>query len=139
MAFLTVRDGNGRRIYEVEAQAVIGRGMEADVLLDDLRASKKHAEVRNVSGRFLLNDLNSTNGTLLDGQPVQSEVSLQDGDEFSIGETTIVFTRNLPPGAESAFARLKALDAGAGAKPGEEKSGLVLPEKGLGRIRAGPW
>lgn len=69
---------------------LIGRDRRCDVVLDDPRVSRRHAEVRLRLGRFTLADLGSTNGTRLNGRPV-SEAALADGDLVAIGPATIVF------------------------------------------------
>ncbi|MBE7464587.1 MAG: sigma 54-interacting transcriptional regulator [Planctomycetes bacterium] len=139
MAYLTVRTEEGRKLIELGDSCIIGRGVSCEVLLDDPRASKKHAEVRQVNGRYLLRDLGSTNGTLLGGETLKNEISLQDGDEFSIGQATLVFTRHYPPGTQTALARMRSTVAGSDLTPPlDEKSGVLMPdEKGLGRVPRG--
>ncbi|MBI3828366.1 MAG: FHA domain-containing protein, partial [Planctomycetes bacterium] len=104
MPYLTVRNAQGRRVHALGSETTIGRGVTSQVLLDDPRASKRHIEIKERGGRYLLKDLGSTNGTYMRGLRLSQEVSLQDGDEFLIGSTTLTFTRGLPPGAEEAAA-----------------------------------
>jgi transcriptional regulator with GAF, ATPase, and Fis domain len=96
MSFLTVREGGGQRVFRLPEVTVIGRGPSCDVVVSDPMASKRHAEIRETNGRYLLTDLESTNGTLLSGQKIEMEVSLQDGEEISIGDATLLFTRVAP-------------------------------------------
>lgn len=61
------------------------------VLLDDLFVSRYHAWVTFEQDKFWLEDLGSTNGTLLNEQPVQKRILLTSGDKIKIGETDITF------------------------------------------------
>jgi hypothetical protein len=69
----------------------IGRSKEADVRIDDRYASSIHARVFSREGRFYVEDMNSTNGTLLNGATLQGEAELIDGDTVEIGDTVFRF------------------------------------------------
>ncbi len=77
-------------------EVVLGRALEADVRLNDARASRLHAKITTeydtATGetRYRVKDLDSTNGTLLNGQPI-TESFLQDGDKLLIGEHLLRF------------------------------------------------
>ena len=71
-------------------QAMIGRDESCQVYLDRLKVSRRHAEVQQVGGAFVLKDNGSTNGTWLGDQKVDQHI-LQDGDVFRIGPAQIVF------------------------------------------------
>lgn len=71
-------------------ELVIGRLEECDICLSDAVASRRHAALIKVEDGWVLQDLESTNGTLLNGQPVEREV-LHDGDVIEIGVTRLVF------------------------------------------------
>ena len=66
----------------------IGRSKEADVRIEDRYASSIHARVFSREGRFYVEDMNSTNGTLLNGATLHGEAELIDGDTVQIGDTT---------------------------------------------------
>ena len=68
---------------------VIGRDPESDLVLDDRRVSRRHAEIRLRLGRYTLYDLQSTNGTFVSGRRV-TEVALSDGDRIAIGGIELV-------------------------------------------------
>ena len=72
--------------------AVIGRDESCAVYIDSSKVSRRHAEVQQVSGAFVLKDRGSTNGTWLGGQKVDQHI-LQDGDVFRAGPAQIVFKR----------------------------------------------
>jgi hypothetical protein len=65
----------------------IGRSKEADVRIDDRYASSIHCRVFSREGRFFVEDMNSTNGTLLNGATLQGEAEAIDGDTVQIGDT----------------------------------------------------
>jgi diguanylate cyclase (GGDEF)-like protein len=77
-------------------EVTLGRALEADVRVNDARASRMHARIhveRNLASgetRYRIEDLGSTNGTLLNGEPV-SEAYLQDGDKLMVGEQLLRF------------------------------------------------
>ncbi|HET8567757.1 MAG TPA: DUF3662 and FHA domain-containing protein [Candidatus Limnocylindria bacterium] len=79
-----------RRSVELGPDPVgIGRDPENDVVLDDRRVSRKHAEVRLRLGRYTLYDLQSTNGTYVNGRRI-AEVVLSDGDRIAVGGNEMV-------------------------------------------------
>jgi pSer/pThr/pTyr-binding forkhead associated (FHA) protein len=82
----------GRRYALSGPVTVIGRSSACDVPLDDASASRRHAELRRRGGKAVLVDLDSTNGTLLNGRRVR-EAPLRPGDRITIGTTSIVFER----------------------------------------------
>jgi hypothetical protein len=73
-------------------RSVIGRLSGSEVEIQDPGASRQHAEVRRDGEDYILVDLGSTNGTLLNDNPV-SEASLEDGDRITIGRTVLEFRR----------------------------------------------
>jgi hypothetical protein len=89
---LVVREGKNAR-YEIELRqpvTVIGRAADAGVRLADQAVSRRHAEIRVSDDGATVSDLQSTNGTLLNGARVTT-AALVDGDELRIGETVLVF------------------------------------------------
>jgi FHA domain len=69
----------------------IGRSREADVQIDDRYASGIHARIFARGGRTFVEDLNSTNGTLLNDATLKGEAELLDGDMIRIGDTEFRF------------------------------------------------
>jgi pSer/pThr/pTyr-binding forkhead associated (FHA) protein len=67
---------------------VIGRLPECGVVLSDPNVSRRHAEVKRQGSDVVLADLQSTNGTRVNGVPVRERV-LEDGDEIMVGTTPI--------------------------------------------------
>lgn len=90
-ASLAVREGNERREIALGPEPLaIGRDPQSDVVLDDRRVSRKHAEIRLRLGRYTLYDLQSTNGTYVNGRRV-AEIVLSDGDRIAIGGVELLF------------------------------------------------
>ena len=87
---LVVREGSQRRELPLgSAPIAIGRDPQNDVTLDDRRVSRRHAEIRLRLGRYTLYDLQSTNGTLVNGRRI-AEVVLSDEDRITIGGAELV-------------------------------------------------
>jgi hypothetical protein len=81
---------DGRRHPITKSRTVIGRGSEADVTVDDTGISRKHVEILWDGKRAQVNDLGSTNGSKLNGEPVR-KAALPPDSVISIGRTRIVF------------------------------------------------
>ncbi len=81
----------GTRVDLVKETTSAGRHEESDILLDDVSVSRHHALLtRTASGRITLRDLNSLNGTYVNGARVE-ETTLHSGDEVQIGKFKLVF------------------------------------------------
>jgi len=71
----------------------IGRGTHNHLVIDDTYTSYEHARIVYQDERFYLEDLESTNGTYLNGVRIKERVELQENDQVKIGETSLVFRR----------------------------------------------
>ena len=69
---------------------MIGREMGCDIVLASPEVSRKHASIREMGGSYILQDMNSSNGTWLNDQPV-TEAKLQDGDLIKIHTYVLLF------------------------------------------------
>lgn len=88
---LLLATGSGTHVIPLEStQITIGRGLNNDVILEDTRVSRHHAQLRYRARRFWVTDLGSTNGTYVNGEPVQ-EQALRDGDTLSLGGLELTF------------------------------------------------
>jgi hypothetical protein len=88
--WLIVERGGGLREgqrFDLIGGLSIGRSKEADVRIEDRYASSLHARVFSREGRFYVEDMSSTNGTLLNGATLQGEAEAIDGDHVQIGDT----------------------------------------------------
>lgn len=80
----------GRYFSLTKTVYTFGRRLDCDVVLADPRVSRRHAQLRWRSGRYVLFDLGSTGGTSVNGHPVKEAV-LEPGDVFSLGGVDIIF------------------------------------------------
>ena len=81
----------GRRFPLDRETTLIGRGEDCDVRIDDPLASRRHAAVRREPWRYVLEDLGSRNGTLVNGEPVQGVHHLRHGDTLHVATTPLRF------------------------------------------------
>lgn len=91
-AKLALEGGNDEWTLDGDS-SVIGRLSGSEVEIQDPGASRRHAEIRREGEDFVLVDLGSTNGTLLNDAPV-SEATLESGDRITIGRTVLEFRRS---------------------------------------------
>lgn len=80
----------GRILTGLSTPTMIGREDDNEVRLNDERVSRFHAKIQEDAGRVILTDLDSTNGTRVNGHPVQMRV-LRPGDQLSIGRCLLVY------------------------------------------------
>ena len=90
IAWTPVLDINGKSHPLARSRTVIGRGTEADITVDDTSISRKHIEILWDGKRAQVNDLGSTNGSLLNGERV-TKAPLTPDSVIDIGRTRIVF------------------------------------------------
>ncbi len=82
-------------VYTIEERVtVIGRASDCDLTVEDVNVSRRHCEVRRIGDGYSLVDLDSTNGTEVNGQRIQ-ETALMSGDVIEVGTTRITFERRL--------------------------------------------
>ncbi len=93
--YLSLADG---RCLPIRDGFVIGRTAECDLSIDDGKASRRHARIAVEAGVVEIEDLGSSNGTLLNGKPVARRL-LREGDEVQIGKTVITYREGAVPGA----------------------------------------
>ncbi len=80
----------GRIYADLETPVTIGREEDCDIRLNDDRVSRLHARIQEDAGRIILTDVDSTNGTRVNGHTVKMRV-LHPGDQIVIGRCTLVF------------------------------------------------
>lgn len=93
-AILTIQNGcfAGLVIKLKKSKTLLGRDPSCDVCLDDSLVSSEHAIVVRSNGGYILEDLNSRNGTRVEGESVQKK-RLKNGSKISIGNFLIRFSR----------------------------------------------
>ena len=85
-----ILDIDGQRYLLTGPVTVIGRGSEADIIVDDSGVSRRHLEIRLTQGHAIATDLGSTNGTFVEGHRVDA-ATLLDGNTLTVGRTRIMF------------------------------------------------
>lgn len=93
-------------------QLTIGRDSSNAVAINDPEVSRKHARLSFQGGKYVLEDLGSTNGTFVNGQRLAGPIVLKPGDVVSLGEQIVLMydAINVDPGATVAVSR-KAVQA----------------------------
>jgi FHA domain len=89
-AWLVAERGGGLEAderFDLIGGLSIGRSKESDVQIEDRYASGLHARVFSREDRYFVEDMSSTNGTLLNGATLKGEAELIDGDTVQIGDT----------------------------------------------------
>jgi len=90
VATLTLRN----RSYKFEDTIIIGRDKSCNIVINDPLVSRRHAKITLVDGqKFYIEDLNSTNGTYINNNPVMKGTKklLKQDDEIRIGNTVLIF------------------------------------------------
>jgi transcriptional regulator with GAF, ATPase, and Fis domain len=97
-AYLVIREGTKWtdvfRLVDGES-VTIGRAPTNAIVVKDERCSRNHAEVFQAQGQWTLRDLDSRNGTLVDGQRIQQDYTLEAGDIVRIGNSHLAFVHDL--------------------------------------------
>ena len=91
MAKLLVHESAGIREFEIiDAEVHLGRELDNTLRLPDPSVSRHHCVLRKVAGGYEIQDLQSSNGVLVNGNRVQSS-PLRDGDRLTVGQVQLTF------------------------------------------------
>jgi Protein of unknown function (DUF3662)/FHA domain len=82
---------SGQRISLNQGTVTVGRLPECTISINDSNISRKHAEMRQTGGEYVVADLGSTNGTLVNGIRITGQQRLNEGDIISFGSTHVRF------------------------------------------------
>ena len=92
-AFLIV---DGVKEFPLKKTVVnVGRRLDNDLVIDDPRVSRHHAQLRAIKSRYVLFDLNSSGGTFINGQRT-SQTVLYPGDVISLAGVSMIFGQDIP-------------------------------------------
>lgn len=84
--------GQTQKFLQPQNCWVIGRDRKVSLCIQDKRLSRRHAVIQYIQGQgFYLSDLNSTNGTYLNSEPVRRPVLLREGDRIRLGSLAFIF------------------------------------------------
>ncbi len=85
-----VDEANGRRFPLRQGTTIVGRADDAHVKLADVGTSRRHARIAYDGTSAVITDLGSTNGTLINDEPIDEQL-LRPGDRIRLGATTLVY------------------------------------------------
>jgi pSer/pThr/pTyr-binding forkhead associated (FHA) protein len=95
-------EGDGAALQLVPGRdCILGRSRQADVHVEDDKASRRHCRLFFVGSALHIEDLDSANGTLVNGRRIRAAVTLGDGDSIRIGKATFHVRVRLPLGSEA--------------------------------------
>ncbi|MBQ7876235.1 MAG: FHA domain-containing protein [Clostridia bacterium] len=81
--------------YELEKDNFLGRGRKCNIRINDEALSGVHCRIYKADGTFFVEDMNSANGTLLNGEDISNEVvELIDGDKLSVGSLMFLYVKS---------------------------------------------
>jgi signal transduction histidine kinase/ActR/RegA family two-component response regulator len=83
--------------FKIDGDVVLGRAIDATIVLEDPEVSRSHARItRNPVGAYVLEDLGSRNGTLINGVPIQTQF-LVFGDKIQVGPNVVILFAPFDP------------------------------------------
>jgi pSer/pThr/pTyr-binding forkhead associated (FHA) protein len=108
------------------SRIVMGRSEKADVRVLDIKSSREHAEITKVGKDWILTDLGSQNGIVVNDNKV-SQVKLKEGDKIVIGQTVYKFAKVVVKGQDSTKPKKNDfLDSAESLPPDKKKSSMLL-------------
>ncbi len=122
MASISILSDGVEQKYALQAAVVtIGRGLESDIRIKDIKASRRHFQIVNSPQGFSCVDLGSGNGTFINGVQIKTQ-KLAPGDKIQVGATTITFMQGAPAKTAPVAAPAQAPAAAApAARPAARK------------------
>ncbi len=95
-SLLVVSQVDGYRLFEIKkSKIVIGRGDDTDLMLPNISVSRHHAQVDVQQGKASIQDLDSSNGTRVNGKKTNAS-ALVTGDEIALGKFNLVYVGDGP-------------------------------------------
>lgn len=143
MASLTiVVEGVEQRVPLEAASVTLGRGLESDVRLKDIKASRRHCQVVKTPKGYQCVDLSSGNGTYINGIQIKTQM-LSPGDKITIGSTTILFedAARGSVSSKAATAKIPVASASASGKATESRPApakAAAPKIATARVQVAP-
>lgn len=128
---------NGKPLqeYELDQEIItIGRKPDNDIHIDNLAVSGYHAKILTILNDSFLEDLNSTNGTLINGQCI-SKHALRNGEKILIGKHSLEYVNEAEEAGEGEFEKTMIIRPEANVQPVSSETSKKL-EQSIGRIAA---
>ena len=82
----------GKKFILVSASTLIGRSPQCNIRIEDPKVSVRHAEVIKQDDNFMLKDLDSSNGTWINGKRLKGADSINNGDRIYMGSQELLFS-----------------------------------------------
>lgn len=94
MLIIVIKGTNVGTVYALSKSdfTVVGRGQECDIKILDPLVSRMHCQIEWKNNGYYIKDLDSTNKTLLNKNPVGKEKKLESGDTIKVGDAILLFT-----------------------------------------------
>lgn len=80
-----------KEVYPVDKDMAIGRGNQNNIIIKDPHISKRHLKLVKDEGNYYLEDLDSSNGTFVNGDKIMDVVKLRNGDRIRLGQVEFLF------------------------------------------------
>ena len=128
-------DGKQLKEYELDKELLtIGRRPGNDILIDNLAVSGTHAKILTILNDSFIEDLDSTNGTLINGERITKH-ALRNGEKVIIGKHTLEYINEAEEAGEGEFEKTMIIRPDANAQPVSTETSKKL-EKSIGKIAA---
>lgn len=125
-----------KEVQLTKDKTTLGRRPYNDIVIDNLAISGEHAVLQMIGGDVFIEDLNSTNGTYVNGQPIKKHV-LRPNDVIELGKYRLKFIADAPPSGRAGGEFVATEAFGPVAAPGEPSVAQAgLPETGSPRDSA---
>ncbi len=135
--WLTGEGGEPRSVALPAGKTVVGRDPQADVAIDDEAVSWNHLEIENRGGVLMATDLDSRNGTALNGEPLDRPRRLRDGDTLTVGRQRLEVSDPVPGRAGGTVAAA-APSVALNEEERETAAALVAPYRSAGAFAGRP-
>lgn len=94
----------GGQVHKVSESATIGRSLNSNIVIGDLQVSKTHARVVKAGDeQYIITDLDSRNGTFVNGLRITEPTRIKAKDRVAIGATNLVFHLDTPEILQTSF------------------------------------
>ena len=126
-------NGENLREYELDQDTItIGRKADSDIHIDNLAVSSNHAKVLTILSDSFIEDLQSTNGTYINGKKIGRH-ALQNGEVIAIGKHELTYINDAADAGTGDFERTLVIRPDAAGMPEQDQTGTNL-EKYIGKI-----
>lgn len=128
-------NGTPLQDYQLDQEIItIGRKPDNDIQIDNLAVSGNHAKILTILNDSFLEDLNSTNGTLINGQRI-SKHALRNGEKILIGKHSLEYVNEAEEAGEGEFEKTMIIRPKENVQPVSSETSKKL-EQSIGRIAA---